>query len=88
MHNGSAPATRADIGMRLVVAASSYNEIGQLMDEVGEAIEQALRRHHLAAAFDFTHFNTHPCKTMRMEEIAYPDPEVQHDLPAPALTQH
>lgn len=64
------PATRADVGMRLVVAADNYRTIGILMDEIGEAVEQILTRHHTTAEFDFTHFNTYPCKTMRMEQVA------------------
>lgn len=74
MDNGNGtgrPATRADIGMRLVVAAPNYGRIGILMDEIGEAVERVLAGYHATAEFDFTHFNTYPCKTARMEQIAY-----------------
>lgn len=64
--NGDKPNFRADIGMRLVVDAKGYTEIGILMDAIGGAVNKALKGE--PAAFDFVSFNTHPCKAIQMDD--------------------
>ena len=70
--------TRVDIGMRLAIDSREYEKVGRVMDAIDHAVRQALSDQGFGhAAFDFTHFNTHPCKASVMSraveaEIAYP----------------
>lgn len=68
--DGQPPRHIADIGMRLIVGAETYEEIGAIMDVVDRAVTHALGEKRLRenAAFDFTHFNTRPCKSAQLEQ--------------------
>ena len=83
--NGSQPeTTRVDIGLRFVIDAPSYSAVGGVMDEIDAMLTALFRRDGIIAAFDFTHFNTHPCKAAQMERAAHPE----YDHPSPVeLTQ-
>jgi hypothetical protein len=61
---------RADIGLRLLVEAGSYAKVGALMDAISLAITEQLVAQGARATFDFTHFNTHPCKSAEMAQLA------------------
>lgn len=86
MNNNGHPSEslRSDIGMRIVLDAPSYSAVGGLMDEITAMLHALFRRDGLRAEFDFTHFNTHPCKAAQMERAAHPE----YDHPSPVeLTQ-
>jgi hypothetical protein len=70
--NGNTPQMRAEIQMALVVDGDSYARIGTLMDAVQEAVDAAIKRQHVEARFDFTGFNTHPCKAAVMRQLVGP----------------
>jgi hypothetical protein len=76
--NGQVPEFRAEAQMMLIVDADSYAEIGALMDEVHHALHAAIKRSKLRARFDFTGFNTRPCKRAQMARLS----EVEMDMPA------
>jgi hypothetical protein len=83
--NGNVPTVRADIHMAIVTDASSYTDIGKLMDAVNEAVNAAIKRTHAKARFDFTSFNTHPCKAMQMSALAERGDAPYEISPDPAL---
>jgi hypothetical protein len=88
MENGQ-PGFRADIGMRIVIDVASYAKLGSLMDTIQGLIEDRLKSGHERAAFDFTHFNTQPCKADLMAQramvgvgmIEYDQPDAPVALP-------
>lgn len=62
---------RADVSMRLVLDESSYAAVGRLMDAIKASVTDAIAAADVGPArFDFTGFNTHPCKASRMEQLA------------------
>lgn len=80
--------TRVDIGMRLAVDADEYERVGKVMDAIDGAVRKALIEQGFQnAAFDFTHFNTHPCKASVMSRaveepgILYPGEDGNPSLP-------
>jgi hypothetical protein len=79
---------RADLNLRVVIDAPSYAVVGTLMDEISAMMEALFRRDKLRAEFDFTSFNTTPCKALRMQDMAVA-PEPDYDRPDRIeLTQH
>jgi hypothetical protein len=71
-NNGDAPAppvARAQIQMVIVVDVPCYQRAGRMMDDVAKALDPVLREHH--AMFDFTGFNTQPCKAAVMNDAYY-----------------
>jgi hypothetical protein len=62
---------RIDLGLRLVVEVPSYRRAGVLMDDLYDAIVAVLNAPDDAVPgrFDFTHFNTRPCKAQRMQHF-------------------
>lgn len=81
-------AFRADLGMRIVLDTPSYAAVGGLMDEINAMLEALFRRDGLAAEFDFTHFNTHPCKTAQMADMVYAGDAPSYESEQPPLRQH
>jgi hypothetical protein len=73
--DGRIPTFRVDIGLRVVIESTSYEHVGRLMDRLHLALARELRGEE-RAYFDFTHFQTHPCKAGRMEEIYANGPEL------------
>ena len=62
---------RIDLGLRIVATVHDYRRAGVLMDDLHDAITALLLDSEtddqpLAARFDFTHFQTRPCKANRM----------------------
>lgn len=78
--NGQAPKVRADIQMRLVFDVSSYAKAGGVMDEI-QAFFEGLFQDDPRAHFDFTGFQTRPCKAMQMEQREH----TYYEDAAPAL---
>ncbi|HTE61067.1 MAG TPA: hypothetical protein VK631_12010 [Solirubrobacteraceae bacterium] len=62
-----APTTRVDFQIRVVADAESYAQVGQMMDKLASALRIALDGR---ARFDFTSFQTHPCKAAEMERLS------------------
>lgn len=60
----------ADIGMRFVVRVPDHQTAGRLMDAIAETIDELLKHEELTGRFDFTHFNTRPCKAAQMSAAA------------------
>jgi hypothetical protein len=83
--NGNArPETfTADVQMRLVIRESSYAAVGRVMDAIQQTVREEVERADVRGRFDFTGFNTHPCKAARMAsafdmdapELATPTPD-------------
>lgn len=67
---------RIDLGVRIIATVHDYRRAGILMDDLHDAISALLAQGEedadqpLGARFDFTHFQTRPCKAMRMEQLA------------------
>lgn len=80
--NGTTASFRAEIGMALVIDVSDYATAGALMDEIRASVERALTARKAHARFDFTHFNTHPCKAAVMRQSFYDEETVG---PSPAI---
>jgi hypothetical protein len=72
--------TRVEVGMRLVVDTESYRNLGGVMDAIEETVRKELADAGVThAAFDFTSFNTMPCKAIQMSQFVGDspvDPEV------------
>jgi hypothetical protein len=79
--DGRIPTFRADIGLRVVIDGSSYEHVGKLMDRIHLALARELRGEE-RAAFDFTHFHTHPCTGGQMAALADGAGEVYYEQPA------
>jgi hypothetical protein len=72
--NGKPPELRAELHMTIVVDADRYEPIGKLMDRVAYAVAKEVgviqREGAVARArFDFTGFNTRPCKAAVMAQL-------------------
>lgn len=80
--NGQAPRpkARADIQMRVVFDARKYADAGELMDAIEGSMGELLTGLQ-NARFDFVGFQTHPCKAVDMDRLAYDEP--QQAMPAP-----
>jgi len=72
---------RIDLGMRFVVTVDSYRRAGLFMDDLAEAVQGlfAGSNGELGGHFDFTHFQTRPCKANKMAALAAVDLEMQED---------
>jgi hypothetical protein len=67
---------RADISMRLLIDGDSYAKVGRLMDRIDGAVRDALEEEGVERAlFDFTGFNTHPCKALELDRLNARQPE-------------
>ena len=62
--------TRIDLGLRIVIDVDDYRRAGIFMDDVAGAVTALLSGDGMKGRFDFTHFNTRPCKTAVMENFA------------------
>jgi|1185.fasta_scaffold321085_1 hypothetical protein len=82
--NGNIPKFRVALDMRLVLDSYSYEQVGALMDRVHRAVTRELRE--IEARFDFTGFQTYPCKAAQMSQLTYPteagSPEYSQQLPS------
>ena len=61
---------RIDLGMRFVVTVDSYRRAGLFMDDLAEAVQGLLANDEVGGHFDFTHFQTRPCKANKMAQLA------------------
>lgn len=77
------PITRASIGIRIVADVPNYTRAGRMMDEVYGVLKAALSEY--GAHFDFTSFETRPCKAMQMEHAMHGDVTDQY-LPDDPIT--
>jgi len=68
---------RIDLGMRFVVTVDSYRRAGLFMDDLAEAVQGLLANDEVGGHFDFTHFQTRPCKANKMAALAAADLEMQ-----------
>jgi len=70
---------RIDLGMRFVVTVGSYRRAGLFMDDLAEAVQSLFAGSdgELDGRFDFTHFQTRPCKANKMAALAAADIEMQ-----------
>jgi len=67
--NSDKPIARASIGIRIVADVPNYTRAGRMMDEVYGVLKAALSEY--GARFDFTSFETQPCKAMQMERAMH-----------------
>lgn len=74
--------TRIDLGLRIVIDVPDYRHAGVFMDDVAGAVGALLGGEEVKGRFDFTHFNTRPCKAAVMEHAA------QLELAPSALVDH
>jgi hypothetical protein len=85
---GDAP-MRVDFSIRVVMDASSYSEVGNVMDEIAAKIRAVAIIAEQKLRFDFVDFQTRPCKAVRMEQIAYHnESRAQLDVAEPGLSRH
>lgn len=77
---GPAAKARVDIGMRLVPDVENYRDVGTLMDDIQDAIAPLLGGHK-RSRFDFTHFQTRPCKAGKMAHLAQQAVPFEDDVP-------
>ena len=66
---------QVDIGMRMLVNADSYAKVGELMDVIEDAVRRAIDSPEFQLGknkvhFDFTSFNTNPCKALALDREA------------------
>jgi hypothetical protein len=67
--NGNArpEAFTANVQMRLVIRESSYAAVGRVMDAIQHVVREEVEKADVGRArFDFTGFDTHPCKAAQM----------------------
>jgi hypothetical protein len=58
---------RVSIGMQLNVDIEKYEQMGRIMDQLERKLKKSLEKEGVRARFDFTSFNTNPCKAIEMD---------------------
>jgi hypothetical protein len=80
---------RIDLGVRIVATVPDYRRAGVLMDDVHGMLQALLvdgeEGRELNARFDFTHFQTRPCKALTMNRAAMEQFELGADGPEPSF---
>lgn len=66
---------QVDIGMRMLVNAENYADVGRMMDVIDQAVRREIGAQadiypKLKVHFDFTSFNTNPCKALALDRQA------------------
>lgn len=62
---------QVSIGMQLNATVEEYEQMGRVMDQIERKLKKALEKEGVKARFDFTSFNTNPCKAIQMDRDRY-----------------